>query len=96
MMHTEIQVESVGCKGDWTGNNGCCGLCIVHRNDHDGPRPLVVYSFRPMGATKQHRFAVATGDGPKDIVSTHGTEATAVRAAEKLAKKLGVNVSVEV
>lgn len=26
--------ESRGCPGDWTSNNGCCGRCAVHRNEH--------------------------------------------------------------
>jgi len=56
---------------------------------------LVVYSFRPAGATKQRRFAVATSDRPQDIVSTHGTQTTAVRVAEKLAKKRGCGVKVD-
>ena len=56
---------------------------------------LVVYGYRPAGATKQRRFAVATGDRPQDIVSTHGTQKTAIRIAEKLAKKRGCTVKVD-
>lgn len=56
---------------------------------------LTVYSYRPMGALKQQRFALATGDRPQDVVSTHGTKAVAVRAGEKLAKKTGAMLMVE-
>jgi hypothetical protein len=35
--------ESVGCPGDWTGNNDCCGICAVHRNDH-APADLIAES----------------------------------------------------
>lgn len=50
---------------------------------------LVVYSYRPAGATKQHRFALAKGDAPGDVLSTHGTRETAAKAAKKLSDKLG-------
>lgn len=56
---------------------------------------VTVYDYRPKGATKQRRFAVATGDRPEDIVSTHGTKEVAVRAATKLAEQLGVELKVE-
>lgn len=56
---------------------------------------LTVYSYRPMGARKQQRFALATGDRPQDVMSTHGTKAVAVRAGEKLAKKMGAALTVE-
>lgn len=56
---------------------------------------LIVYPYRPAGAIKQQRFAVATGDRPQDIVSTHGTQKTAIRRAEKLAAKRGCSVKVE-
>lgn len=56
---------------------------------------LVVYRYRPMGAIKQDRFALATGDRPEDIVSTHGTKETAVRAGEKLAEKTGASLEIE-
>lgn len=25
---------SVGCKGDWSGNDGCCGICAVDYSQH--------------------------------------------------------------
>lgn len=50
---------------------------------------LVVYRYRPAGAIKQHRFALAKGDRPEDIISSHGTRETAVRAGKKLSEKLG-------
>src|SRR5579872_846143 len=49
-----------------------------------GPE-VFIYSYRPKGASKQRRFAVATGNHPNDVVSTHGTKETAVKAGEKLA-----------
>ena len=55
---------------------------------------LVVYSYRPAHGN-QRKFAVATGDRPQDVVSRHGTRTTAVRKAEKLAKKLGCSVKVD-
>ena len=33
-MEKKIQAESIGCRGDWTSNDGCCAICAVHRNDH--------------------------------------------------------------
>lgn len=56
---------------------------------------VVVYSYRPRGASTQRRFAVATGNRPSDLVSTHGTQKTAIRAAGKLAKVLGCSVEVD-
>jgi hypothetical protein len=58
-------------------------------------KALVVYSYMPKGATKQRRFVVASGDGPQDIVSTHGTRETAIRAGAKLAAKLLIHLTVE-
>ena len=29
-----MQSESMNCKGDWTSNNQCCGICAVHINNH--------------------------------------------------------------
>lgn len=56
---------------------------------------LVVYSYRPSGAVKQHRFVLASGDRPEDIISTHGTKKTAVSVGEKLAKKTGASLVVD-
>lgn len=50
---------------------------------------LTVYSYAPKGARTQRRWAVATGDRPEDVISTHGTKRVAVRAAERLAKQPG-------
>ena len=95
-MTTDAHPQSLGCVGDWTQYNGLCRFCRVHRNHHFGARPILVYSFRPIGAYKARRFAVATGDNPADVVTTHGTEETAIKAAQRLAKKLGrPGVSVE-
>jgi hypothetical protein len=55
---------------------------------------LIVYSYRPRTGN-QRMFAVATGDRPQDVVSRHGTQKTAIRKAEKLAKKLGCSVKVD-
>ncbi len=54
---------------------------------------VLVYSYRPM-PSKQKRFAVASGDDPKDVVSTHGTFAEAFRKAQKRAWKVGVLLEV--
>jgi hypothetical protein len=56
---------------------------------------LVVYGYKPMGALKQRRFALAKGDRPEDVISTHGTHETAVKAGKKLSEKLGVPLKVE-
>jgi hypothetical protein len=55
---------------------------------------LVVYSYRPAHGN-QRKFAVATGDRPQDVVSKHGSQSMALRAAKKLAKKLGCSVKVD-
>jgi hypothetical protein len=51
---------------------------------------IYVYSYRPKGAHKQRRWAVATGNAPGDLVSSHGTKATAMKAAQKLSIKLEI------
>lgn len=56
---------------------------------------VVVYSFRPRGATKQKRWAVALGDRPDDVQSNHGTKTTAVKEGHKLADRLGAVLRVE-
>lgn len=37
-MSKQIVKESVGCKGDWSTNNGTCGICAVARSEHAGAR----------------------------------------------------------
>lgn len=32
-----VQAESIGCPGDWTAKDGCCGACAVARRDHAAP-----------------------------------------------------------
>lgn len=56
---------------------------------------LVVYSYRPTGAIKQQRFVLAKGDSPEDVISTHGTRSTAIKAGVKLSEKLDVPFVVE-
>lgn len=39
--HTRVNQSEItptvrkACPGDWTSNDGCCGICAVHRNDHE-------------------------------------------------------------
>lgn len=60
-----------------------------------GPE-IYVYSYLPKGASKQRRFAVATGNGPNDVKSTHGTKDVAVRKAEKMAEKTSAKLVIEI
>ena len=61
----------------------------------EGDGGVVVYGYAPRGAIKQRHFAVATGDRPQDVVSRHSTKARAVRAGEKLARKRGLQLTIE-
>lgn len=47
---------------------------------------LIVYSFFPKGATIRRRWALAIGDKPTDVLSTHATREIAARVGDRLMK----------
>jgi len=52
--HTRVNQSEItptvrkACSGDWTSNDGCCGICAVHRNDHE-PRKASTYCLVTYG-----------------------------------------------
>jgi hypothetical protein len=44
------------CRGDWSGNDGCCGICGAHRNDH--ARKAGTYQLTCSGPDNDPRYHV--------------------------------------
>ena len=48
--------ESVGCKGDWTAKDGCCGICAVSWTEHWTEPNAVDQRLREAGEEMRERF----------------------------------------
>ncbi len=81
-----------------------CNVCEVGLHEfkpcakHAPAPPRIdyyAYSYRPKGARQQRRWALATGNRPQDVVSTHASEKAADAAYRNLVKHPESTLTIE-
>ena len=86
--HTRVNQSGISptvrkaCPGDWTSNDGCCGICAVHRNDHES-RKAGTYQLHVTDSYGLMSYCTVYRNGQLITTVREGSAGAAIRAARR-------------